>query len=160
MSRRTVRQAPSWSICKTWGVDKSYGIRKPTRKKKRSNPSTARKRLVVIDVTSEDEDVDTGQVYGRLILPGVSEINTEPLLGKITVSESRLESLRQNLIFTRNYHDYYQQQRDGDCGLVSVNNLVGFCALTEDYMNEVQDRLREKQPDRQHIYVCSFFMYF
>jgi hypothetical protein len=122
--------------------------------------AASRKQPVVINLVDDDEDVGSQtKVYGGGILPAVSQINTEPLPGKITVPESRLESLRQNLVFTRNYYDYYQRQRDGDCGLVSVNNLVGFGALSENLMNEVQDRLREKQPDRLHIYVCCYSIY-
>jgi hypothetical protein len=115
--------------------------------------AASRKQPVVINLVDDDEDVGSQtKVYGGGILPEVSQINTEPLPGKITVPESRLESLRQSLTFARNYHDYYQRQRDGNCGPASVNNLVGFCAVGEDLMNGVQDRLREKQ--RPASYLC------
>jgi hypothetical protein len=69
---------------------------------------------VVINLVDDKEDLDSQtKVYRCLILPEVSQINTELLPGKITIPESRLQGLLQNLTSTRDYHDYYQQQQGG-----------------------------------------------
>jgi hypothetical protein len=83
------------------------------------------------------------------------EMPSQPPLGKITVPDSQVAELGKSLARAINFTDYFQWQTGGDCGLTSVNNLVGFEALTESFLHEVQKHLRKTQPDRAHHYVCN-----
>jgi hypothetical protein len=106
----------------------------------------------VIDLT-EDEPALPLSGLGERISKELG-VNTQPLPWEVAIPDSQVAKLGESLPRAINFTDYFQRQTGGDCGLTSVNNLVGFSALNESFLNGVQETLRQSQPDRAHHYVC------
>jgi hypothetical protein len=85
-------------------------------------------------------------------------VNTQPLSWEVAIPDSQVAKLGKSLPRAINFTDYFQWQTGSDCSLTSINNLVGFCALDEIFLNGIQETLRQSQPDRAPYYVwfhCS-----
>jgi hypothetical protein len=94
----------------------------------------------VIDLT-EDKAILPLYDDGGCIFSQELELPALPLLGKITTPDSEVDGLLKTLPRAINFTDYFQKQISGDCGLVSVNNLVSFSALNEGFLNGIQETL-------------------